>query len=50
LSQIAALEGEELVKARKAFDDALDSEGTEVNEQGKIAVRGSTLVVSTKKQ
>jgi hypothetical protein len=32
------------------FDDAWDGGGTQVNEQGKIAVRGSTLVVSTKKR
>jgi len=49
LWQIAALEGEELMRTRRLFDDALDGDGTEVNEQGKIAVRGSTLVVWTTK-
>jgi hypothetical protein len=43
LSQLAVLEGEELNKARRAFEESLNSEGTEVDEQGRVAVHGRTV-------
>lgn len=49
LSQIAAMEGPRLVQTRTLFDEALRGESTERDAQGRIAVRGSTLVVWTRK-
>ena len=49
LSQVAALEGEGLVEARKVFDEAVDGEQTERDGEGRIVVRGSTFCVWTKK-
>jgi len=43
LSQFAILEGEELEKVRKAFEESLKSEGTEVNEDGRFALHGRTV-------
>ncbi|OAG45414.1 hypothetical protein AYO21_00048 [Fonsecaea monophora] len=49
LSQLAILEGEELDKVRKAFDDSLRSEGTVIDRDGLIAVHGRTVFFWTKK-
>jgi len=45
LSQIAAMEEgtKELAETRSVFDQAIDGEGTEVDQDGKIVVRGSTI-------
>jgi SAM-dependent methyltransferase len=44
LSQIAALDGDKLAAARKLFDEAIAGPGTERDAQGRIAVRGITLI------
>ncbi|KIW26196.1 uncharacterized protein PV07_09310 [Cladophialophora immunda] len=49
LSQLAILEGEELEKVRKTFDDSLRSEGTEINQDGLVAVHGRTVFFWTSK-
>lgn len=48
LSQIAALEGDDLAKVKQQFEDALREKGTEIDTDGRIAVRGNTLVVVIK--
>jgi SAM-dependent methyltransferase len=50
LSQIAALGGEELTAARRLFDEAIAGPGTERDAQGRIAVRGITLIAWTRRQ
>jgi hypothetical protein len=49
LSQLAILEGEELERVRKVFEGALESEGTEVDEQGRYAIHGRTVFYWTSK-
>ncbi|EXJ71051.1 uncharacterized protein A1O5_06044 [Cladophialophora psammophila CBS 110553] len=49
LSQLAILEGEELDTVRKTFDESLKSEGTEINEDGLVAVHGRTVFFWTSK-
>jgi len=44
LSQIAALDGDKLVAAKTLFDEAIAGPGTERDAQGRIAVRGITLI------
>jgi hypothetical protein len=43
LSQLAVLEGEELDKIRTKFEESLKEEGTELDEQGRVAVHGRTV-------
>ena len=43
LSQFAVLEGEELEKLRMTFEEGLKSEGTETDEEGRLAVHGRTV-------
>ncbi|KAF2671448.1 S-adenosyl-L-methionine-dependent methyltransferase [Microthyrium microscopicum] len=50
LSQIASMEGGELARTKKVFEEAVRKEGTERDDEGKIAVRGNTVVVWTKKR
>ena len=49
LSQLAVLEGEELDKVRRIFEDSLKLKGTEMDEDGKIAVHGRTVFFWTSK-
>jgi SAM-dependent methyltransferase len=49
LSQIAALDGAELADAKKLFDEAIAGPGTERDAQGRIAVRGITLIAWTQR-
>jgi SAM-dependent methyltransferase len=49
LSQIATLDGDELAAARKLFDEAIAGPGTERDAQGRIAVRGITLIAWTRR-
>jgi SAM-dependent methyltransferase len=49
LSQIAALEGAKLAAARKLFDEAIAGPGTEWDAQGRLAVRGITLIAWTQR-
>lgn len=49
LSQIAALEGAKLAAARKLFDEAIAGPGTERDAQGRLAVRGITLIAWTQR-
>ena len=46
-SQVANLDSEGLSKYQKTFDDAIDLPDTERDEQGRIAVRGKTLIAWT---
>ena len=43
LSQLAVLEGEELDKVRKVFEEGLKEEGTERDERGRVALHGQTV-------
>jgi len=47
LSQIAVLSGEELEKVKKTLFDALNSEETQTDEQGRVAVHGKTFFAWT---
>ena len=47
LSQIAILEGEELERVKNEFFDAINAEGTVVDEHGRVAVHGRTLFAWT---
>ncbi|KKY29008.1 putative 2-heptaprenyl-naphthoquinone [Phaeomoniella chlamydospora] len=49
LSQIAVLEGAELDRVKKAVTDALNAEDVKLNEEGKLPVRGYTVVSWTSK-
>ena len=49
LSQFAVLEGEELEKVRRTFEESLKAEGTEVDEDGRVAVHGRTVFYWTSK-
>ncbi len=49
LSQLAVLEGEELEKVRRTFEEGLKAEGTETDEDGRIAVHGKTVFCWTSK-
>lgn len=44
LSQLAILEGEELKKVEDLFEKAVKSEGTEMDDEGRIALHGRTVV------
>jgi hypothetical protein len=47
LSQIAILEGEELEKVKKTYDDAVNAAETVTDEQGRVAVHGRTYFAWT---
>lgn len=47
ISHIAVLEGEKLERTKKAFDEALDAEGVQTDEQGRVAVHGHTVFAWT---
>ena len=47
LSQFAVLEGEELEKVKKKFYDAINSEETVTDNQGRVAVHGRTYFAWT---
>ena len=49
LSQFAVLEGEELERVRKRFEESLESEGTERDENGRFALHGRTVFYWTSK-
>lgn len=49
LSQLAVLEGEELDKVKKTFDDSMDMESNKVDEAGRVAVHGRTVFFWTSK-
>lgn len=49
LSQLAILEGEELQKVRVTFEESLERQGTQVDEVGRIAVHGRTVLYWTQK-
>ncbi|ETI26992.1 hypothetical protein G647_10091 [Cladophialophora carrionii CBS 160.54] len=49
LSQLAVLEGEELEKVRRRFEEGLESDGTQVDDAGRIAVHGRTVFFWTSK-
>lgn len=49
LSQLAILEGEELQKVRGTFEESLKRPGTEVDEAGRVAVHGRTVLYWTQK-
>jgi len=43
LSQLAVLEGEELEKVRKTFEESVEVKGTETDQDGRVAVHGRTV-------
>ena len=47
LSQLAILEGSDLQKVKKTFEDAIDSPETVKDEQGRVAVHGRTYFAWT---
>lgn len=47
LSQVAVLEGVELEKVQNMFSDAIDGEGNSVDEQGRVALHGRTILAWT---
>jgi len=49
LSQLAILEGDELEKVRATFFDSVNSEDTETDESGRVAVHGRTVFFWTSK-
>ena len=49
LSYLAVLEGKELEKVRNTFEESLKSEGTEIDETGRVAVHGRTVFFWTSK-
>lgn len=49
LSQFAILEGKELERVRKTFFDSLDSDGTQIDEGGLVAIHGHTVFFWTSK-
>ncbi|KAJ9606399.1 hypothetical protein H2200_009360 [Cladophialophora chaetospira] len=49
LSYLAVLEGEELEKIRNTFEEGLKAEGTERDEDGRVAVHGRTVFFWTSK-
>ena len=47
LSQLAILEGEELEKVKKTFDDAINSDETVIDDQSRVPVHGKTYLAWT---
>lgn len=47
ISHIAVLEGEELERTRKTFDDALDAKDVQTDDWGRVAVHGHTVFAWT---
>ncbi|KAF2112373.1 methyltransferase [Lophiotrema nucula] len=49
MSHVSVLEGEQLQETRRVFDHALSGDDVERNEQGQIAVHGTTVLAWTSK-
>lgn len=47
LSQIAILEGAELEKVQNIFFDAINDQGTSIDDQGRVALHGRTVLAWT---